>query len=70
MSIEIETAQYKDEVFELKNMAVCSENMSIFQEKLKLTFNFRQEMIKNNENLDLLENFPYFFSNPELVSRI
>lgn len=66
-NVEIETAQYKEDVFELKNLIVCSENMETFKEKLKSTYNFRQEMIKTNNNLDLLENFPYFFSNPELV---
>lgn len=69
-NIGIETAQYKEYVFELKNLIVRPENMELFKEKLKLTYNFRQEMIKSNNNLDLLENFPYFFSSPELVRRI
>lgn len=54
--------------FKLKTIDVSKTELAEIKIMLKSTFQYRQNMIKNNENLDLLENFPYFFTNPELVN--
>lgn len=50
----------------LKSAMVNEENMETIKEKLKFTLSYRLEMMKTPE-LDVLETFPYFFTNPELV---
>lgn len=57
----------KNDVAILKTTIVKPENMDIIKEKLRKTVNYRLKMLENKE-IDLLENFPYFFTNAELVS--
>lgn len=53
------------DVEDLKSKCVTSD-MSEIKEKLKSTLSFRSKMLEN-KSLDLKENFPYFFTNPEMV---
>lgn len=52
----------------LKCSVVNSENMDIIKSKLTATSEYRRKMIRDNHSMDLLEKFPYFFTNYELVS--
>lgn len=58
---------FEQEVFILKSTMVNDQNIPMIKEKLIATMAYRLDMLKAPE-VDLLENFPYFFSNPELVS--
>lgn len=51
----------------LKSVVVNDNTLSIFKEKLTLTLSYRINLVKDNET-DLLVNFPYFFTYPELVN--
>lgn len=60
-----------DEVlFKLKTLNISNADMTEVKKMLKKTFEHRQHVIKDNENLDLLENFPYFFTNCDLVKKL
>lgn len=60
-----------DEVlFKLKTLNISNADMTEVKKMLKMTFEHRQHVIKDNENLDLLENFPYFFTNCDLVKKL
>lgn len=50
----------------LKTLTVSDANMDQIKEKLVATMSYRLEMMNVNE-IDLLENFPYFFTDPSLV---
>lgn len=50
----------------LKTLTVSEANMNEIEEKLIATMTFRHEMMGVNE-VDLLETFPYFFTDPSLV---
>lgn len=50
----------------LKSTKVNNENIQIVEGKLRLTAAYRKKML-NDLSIDLLETFPYFFTNPELV---
>lgn len=51
----------------LKTIVVCNQNMDEIKEKLVATLEYRLNMIDQNVELDLLETFPYFFTDPSLV---
>lgn len=51
----------------LKFTKVTEINMEDIKEKIKLTSKHRRKMLEDM-SVDLLEQFPYFFTNPELVS--
>lgn len=58
-----------EEDFEfLKSCVVNAENMTIIKQKLKSTIEYRVGVM-NDQNIEFLEQFPYFFTNPELVSK-
>lgn len=71
-SASVETTQTDmDEVlFKMKTLDISKANLIELKNMLKLTFEHRQSLIKTNENLDLLEIFPYFFTNSDLVNKI
>lgn len=51
----------------LKFTVVNAENMDIIKTKLAATSEYRRKMIREDNTIDLLENFPYFFTSHELV---
>lgn len=51
----------------LKSAVVNEENMAEIKRRLKNTTKYRHEMMKTPE-MDFLENFPYFFTDPKLVN--
>lgn len=51
----------------LKSVIVNPDNMNAIRQKLKSTLDSRIEMVRDL-NVDLLENFPFFFSNPQTVN--
>lgn len=57
----------KADVDFLRTTALTKSNMTIFEQKLKATMNYRKS-ICNDANIDLLERFPYFFTHPESVN--
>lgn len=57
------------EIFQMKSMIVNEQNIPLIKEGLVKTMQHRLDMMQDRK-IDLLENFPYFFSNPELVSEI
>lgn len=61
----LEEAATEDILF-LKSLVVSEENMHIFLQKLNSTRTHRQKMLLNKE-INLKEQFPYFFTNPQLV---
>lgn len=56
----------EDDVALLKHTLVNNDNMDLIKEKIGSTAKFRKNMLKD-KNLDLLQNFPYLYTNPELV---
>lgn len=50
-----------------KSVVVNDSNMPIIKSKLEATVAVRKAMMKN-KRMDLLENFPFFFAHPDLVS--
>lgn len=63
---EYTEAMAKQDVQELKHILVDEANMESIKKKLKSTVNYRTK-IMNDENMDLLQYFPYFFARPDLV---
>lgn len=63
---ENDTSTAEDLEF-LKSMFVINQSKDLIKKKLKSTLDARVEMVKDVE-CDLLEQFPFFFSNPELVN--
>lgn len=57
-----------DDVIFLKSLVVSNENINIFIEKLNSTRARRMEMLLD-KNIHLKEQFPYFFTNIELVNK-
>lgn len=55
-----------DDLDSLKSAVVNKQNVDFIREKLKSTLNYRVEMMPDLST-DLLENFSFFFSNPEMV---
>lgn len=51
----------------LKSTVVNEKNMAEIKEKIKLTSTHRKKLLIDMST-DLLELFPYFFTNPKLVS--
>lgn len=51
----------------LKTVVIDESNIDVVKTKLAKTSEYRRQMIRENESLDLLENFPYFFHTPKLV---
>lgn len=67
--VDEETPSSCEEIVEcLKFTIVNKENMAVIKSKLTATSAFRRKMIRDNHSLDLLEQFPYFFTSQELVS--
>lgn len=62
---ELET-KCKADIEILKSLRVCDENMAEIEMKLVNTMEYTIKMLETLE-VDLLETFPYFFTNPELV---
>lgn len=63
---EIDNDSIMDDLDSLKSTVVNKQNVDFIREKLKSTLNYRVEMMRDLST-DLLENFPFFFSNPEMV---
>lgn len=56
-----------DSLLYLKTTVVSEQNLTEFEEKLKVTLPMRMKMIKD-KSVDFLEQFPYLFVRPTLVS--
>lgn len=56
------------DVEDLKLKIFSDSNMCEIEGKLKSTFSYRSKMLEN-KSLDLLETFPYFFTDPKLVKK-
>lgn len=65
-SIQNEEDFQRDLLF-LKTAVINRENLDSVKQKLKATLDHRLRMMDNKE-MDLMENFPFFFSHPQLVS--
>lgn len=50
----------------MKTIVITDESMPVLKQNLKKSRDFRDKLLANNE-VDLLEMFPYFFVKPELV---
>lgn len=55
-----------EDVIYLQSLVVSGETKDTFMEKLNSTRRYRMEMLLD-KNINLKEQFPYFFTNPELV---
>lgn len=65
-----ETASCPEEDVEfLKTTMVNDKTMDIIKSKLAATSEYRRKLIRENHSIDLLENFPYFFTSPQLVRK-
>lgn len=62
----LESYQMDDLLF-LKTVVINEQNMAQIQEKLRKTVERRRELL-NNGNVNMLENFPFMFVCPQLVS--
>lgn len=61
--------QLKNDVAFLKTAIINGEQIETIKEKITSTMMYRVKMM-NELKMDLLENFPYFFTNPELVCEL
>lgn len=52
----------------LKTAVINDHSIDVVKSKLAATSKFRRQLIRNNHSIDLLENFPYFFHTPALVT--
>lgn len=66
-SAEPSDVQINDDLKFLKTVVVSEKTTDTIKLKLSSTANHRKEVVKI-ENLDFLEHFPIFFTNPEFVS--
>lgn len=65
-----ETATSSEEDVEFLKITMANEeNMDAIKSKLAATSVYRRKLIHDNHSIDLLENFPYFFTNPKLVRK-
>lgn len=60
--------EQKDDVEILKATMVTDKNMNTIKIKLRSTLSYRLKMMETPE-LDILESFPYFFTDSPLVKR-
>lgn len=56
-----------DDLLFLKTVVVNKKNMPEIHEKLRKTLERRRELL-NTEKVNMLENFPFMFVHPQLVS--
>lgn len=63
---ESDDASHEEDIEILKMTVVSPDNLELIKTKLMSTAKFRLKMLEN-KSIDLLEFFPYFFTNPELV---
>lgn len=63
---KISDEEAKADIDFLKTILVNEENIGLIKEKLIATKSYRLKMMEELE-IDLLEMFPYFFTNPSLV---
>lgn len=66
MGNTVETESIEDDLEFLKSVVVGPHNIDSIESKLKSTANRRKEMVRDL-NIDVLESFPIFFSNPQTV---
>lgn len=66
---ENETATIADKLSYLKYTIIDKNNMEIIKEHIRATAIYRYNMLMD-KNIDLLENFPFFFTHPALVNII
>lgn len=64
--LEYSEENAKADIELLRQTLVHKSTWEIFEQKLKSTIEYRNK-ICDDENINLLERFPYFFTNPELV---
>lgn len=64
--IELSDEESKEILLFLKSLIVSNENMDMLLAKLDATRSYRSKLMIQME-LNLKEEFPYFFTNPELV---
>lgn len=69
INIEDQQKEMENHLEQLKHTVVNNQNMELIKQKLILTQNHRDELLKQIE-LDLKFRFPFFFTNPELVRAI
>lgn len=63
-------AQIDGDLKFFKTVVVSKQTTEAIKQKLLTTIDRRREMIKTNNQLDFLENFPFFFTHPEFVRMI
>lgn len=56
----------RNEIRLLRSLVVCEDTMHIIKQKLAETLDYRTTLMKDKE-IDFRVEFPYLFSNPELV---
>lgn len=64
----ISDEEAKSDIDFLKTVLVNDENIGLIKEKLIATRSYRLKMMEELD-IDLLEMFPHFFTNPSLVRR-
>lgn len=57
----------EDDLFFLRNCVIKNADLNVIISKLNSTRDLRKSMM-TNENIDLRESFPFFFTDPKLVS--
>lgn len=63
----VKVNQAANDVIYLKSLVISEQNMDIFIEKLNSTREHRRNMLLD-KNVNLKEQFPYFFTNPKTVT--
>lgn len=67
--LEYTEEEAKEDFLYLKTTEVNAQTLAEFQEKLRKTVGYRTNLL-SDDSIDMMENFPYFFTHPQLVNII
>lgn len=64
----ISNAAAENEIEALKRVSISAETVGVVYDKLNVTRKYRLNLLKTNHEINLKEQFPFFFTHPDLVS--
>lgn len=67
---QLDNNEAKSVIASLKSIAVSPETIAEVMQKLEITREYRQNVLLSNMELNLKQEFPYFFTHPDLVRLI
>lgn len=67
---KLDNSEAKSVIATLKSIAVGPETIAEIMQKLEITREYRKDLLLSNMELNLKQEFPYFFTHPDLVRLI